>query len=473
MKYVIISIIFFIPFIFANAQVIINEIQISPTDKRFIELYNSGDLDVDLTGWYIQRKIVTGNSFNSLITSSDFEGKSVKAGEYFLISRGLFADSDIVIDNLTLTEYNTLRIRNSEREDIDQIELVEIKDGESYQRMSNNEWISSPPTPKSENINFISGESGNPLSNTGEDSNQTQQTNSNIENQKSPFSIEPQIFVYAGEDREVIVGADTIFEGKSFGLKKEPLANARYLWNFGDGKTKEGKNVLYYYKYPGEYIGILNVSSGEFSASDRIIVKAFEADISISSVEDDFIEIFNKTNQELNFSLWQLLSGNDYFTIPKDTIILPNKKLIFSSDITKLDTKNKKEVSLLYPNRALAVKFDEIKVLQKNLPTGGEVEKVNIQKQIPQKTESSIKTNQTKEISDTNSVNLEKKTTDKNNQKDTVQTASAVSSISADKKDSQIYKWLFILFGIIVASVGILIHTSSKKEPGDDIEIIE
>ena len=46
---------FTIIFLFPNlafADVFINEIQTYPTEERFIELYNTGDSSVDLTGWY-------------------------------------------------------------------------------------------------------------------------------------------------------------------------------------------------------------------------------------------------------------------------------------------------------------------------------------------------------------------------------------------------------------------------------------
>ena len=83
--------VFFIAFfLFApivNASVVINEIQISPINERFIELYNPDNSDTDLTGWYIQRKTATGASFSSLVTSTQLNNKIIKSKGYFLISR--------------------------------------------------------------------------------------------------------------------------------------------------------------------------------------------------------------------------------------------------------------------------------------------------------------------------------------------------------------------------------------------------
>ena len=356
--------IFFLQFTIANAQIIINEVQISPIDERFIELYNTGSLDIDLTGWYLQRKTATGSSFGSLVTSSNFENKTIKAGEYFLISRNSASNTDIVLNTLTITESNTIRLRNSEREDVDYIELGNIAEGESYQRISSDEWVTALPTP-----GFANLDTNNDDQLVENESSQTQLDNSNSPLPASDFPIEQQIFVNAGQGRDVIVGADSLFEGKSFGLEKKPLKNARYLWNFGNGETKEGQNVLHYYQYPGEYVVMLNVSSGEYSALDRIIVNAYPADIVISKVEDDFVELYNKSNKELNLSWWQIQSAGERFTLPKDTIILPNKKLIFSKSITELNTSIRENVVLLYPNGVEAVAFEQVSIPQKVVVT--------------------------------------------------------------------------------------------------------
>ena len=39
----------------ATEHLIINEIQVYPTEKRFIELYNPNDFSVDLTSWSVKK----------------------------------------------------------------------------------------------------------------------------------------------------------------------------------------------------------------------------------------------------------------------------------------------------------------------------------------------------------------------------------------------------------------------------------
>jgi hypothetical protein len=424
-------------------------VQISPIDERFIELYNMGDSDIDMTDWYIQRKTATGN-FGSFVTSPNFENKTIKAGKYFLISRSSIDNADIVLDTMTLTEFNTIRIRNSEREDVDDIEWGNINEGKSYQRMLSGEWTVVSPTPGAQNES----------SNSDEENQKEEESSESISNppstsQGSSFPIEPQIFADAGEDRNVIIGADSLFEGKAFGLQKKPLPGARYVWNFGNGETKEGQNVLHYYKYPGEYVVMLNVSSGEYSASDRIVVNAYPAELVISKVENGFIEIYNKSNQELNLSWWQIQSGVERFMIPKDTIISSGKKLIFSNEITGLNTSVKESISLLYPNGVEAVKFEEIKIPQKVVAI----------KPIPSYESTAEKTKLIEEI---RPLLIEDKS-----EENTAQTASVISSFKTPENERGIYKWLLAIFVVVGISAGIIVYASSKKELGDDIEIVD
>lgn len=154
---VLVVILFFSCFNLARAEVIINEVQLSPTTGRFLEIYNTGDSSVDLTGWYIQRKTATGNSFGSLVSKPNFEGKTIVAHDYFVISRDSLSSSDIILDSLTLTESNTIQIKNQSGEITDKLGWGSSSDcgdvcppnpslGESIQKTPAG-WLASAPTP--------------------------------------------------------------------------------------------------------------------------------------------------------------------------------------------------------------------------------------------------------------------------------------------------------------------------------------
>mgnify|MGYP003974771189 FL=1 len=205
---------------------------------------------------------------------------------------------------------------------------------------------------------------------------------------------------------------------------------------------------------------MLNVSSGQYSASDRIVVNAYSAELVLSKVENDFVEIHNKSNQELNLSWWQLESQGERFMIPKDTIVLANKKLIFAKNITKLDTSVKEGVSLLYPNGVEAVMFTQMHIPQKTIA---------VKKTVAGKGLSSRN-----EVERGETLRSEKEETiiEENVSVKTAQAAS-VSSFKSDGNKNSIYKWLLAIFAVVGISAGIMVYASGKKELGDDIEIIE
>ena len=110
------------------ASVIISEIQILPIEQRFIELYNPNDSNVDLTGYYIQRKTKTATSWSSLVSSPNFEGKAIRASNYFLISREI-ENSDILLD-ITLSDDNLLVLKSLDGEVADKLGFGEAQDFE-------------------------------------------------------------------------------------------------------------------------------------------------------------------------------------------------------------------------------------------------------------------------------------------------------------------------------------------------------
>jgi hypothetical protein len=97
-------------------RILISEVQISPTGQRFVELYNPNEQDINLTDWYLQRKTANAASWDSFVSSTKFEGKIISAKSHFLIASSTDAD---IISSLTLTEGNSLALKNPNREIVD------------------------------------------------------------------------------------------------------------------------------------------------------------------------------------------------------------------------------------------------------------------------------------------------------------------------------------------------------------------
>jgi hypothetical protein len=444
--------IFLITFSIANAQVVISEVMYdiegSDSGREWIEITNTSASSIDISGWkFLENETNHGLTLiaGSVNVPSGSSVIIVDNSDKFFIDNPSF--SGTVFDS-SFSLKNTgeqIAIRDADLNDIDSltydIELGAGGDGNTLQLISGS-WSAATPTLGSTDVTVESSES---------ESSEAQSSSSNSSSVNN-FPTEQQIFADAGGDRNVVVGADNLFEGKSLGLQKQPLEGERYVWNFGNGETKEGQNVLHYYGYPGEYVVILSVSSGQYSASDRIVVNAYKAELVLSKVESDFVEVHNKSDQELNLSWWQLDSDGERFVIPKDTIVLSNKKLIFAKDITGLDTDIKENVSLLYPNGVEAVSFFQIVIPQKTVVTKKTVVEY---KSVVVKEEEPIVEEQ-EEAS-----------------KNITQAASVISSFSSQENESSIYKWLLAIFAVVGVSVGIMVYASGKGELGEDIEIVE
>ncbi|TSD02213.1 MAG: Uncharacterized protein Athens071424_151 [Parcubacteria group bacterium Athens0714_24] len=182
----------------------------------------------------------------------------------------------------------------------------------------------------------------------------TTQTSAQNNLPTSSWPVEPQIFANADGDKIVIVGADAKFFGEALGIKKEPLENARYLWTFGDGASREGQNVIHTYSYLGDYVVVLNIASGKFSATDSFIIKIIPNSLKISEVNKDFIKISNNSNSTLDISGWGLKKDNTIFRFPPSTFIMANSSINISSAVSSLSVENGEKVDLLYPNGSIA-----------------------------------------------------------------------------------------------------------------------
>ncbi len=190
-------------------------------------------------------------------------------------------------------------------------------------------------------------------------------------NTNSSWPVEPQIYSHIKAPKIALAGADVTFVGEVVGADGEPIVNSRLLWNFGDGSVKEGKSVLHAYNFPGDYVVILEASSGKYDGSSRVTVKVIPADISIAGVISGLegkIDLVNGSNQELDLSWWRIGSNGKFFTIPKNTKILPNGRLTLSAVVMgiSIETEN---LSLLYPNGSVAKKYEDTKSSGPIVPT--------------------------------------------------------------------------------------------------------
>lgn len=335
---------------FASANVVINEVNLSPIEERFIELHNNSNSPQSLTGWSIKRKSSGGIEY-SLVSSSRLENKVIAGGGDFIVVNesnytGTLTPDATWAKSYTFSENNTILLYNQ-----------------------NDELIDDFPVSNSNNT-----ETNNEVDNI--DSTDTSSASTTSVSKKD---TEPIIFKITTK----IISPKIVTSGIPFSLSSITNSNTgttyavgKFVWNFGDGMIKEvGKSEPFYYTYdyPGEYAVTLLYFDSVFSktadATNKVTVKVIPSEIFVSSVGtsiDPFIEIENKSNSEIMLSDWVITGGIHYFKIPDGTTVLPNKKIKLSPKITGFTGEDIQSISIINPNKNVVTTYPAISTSTKS-----------------------------------------------------------------------------------------------------------
>ncbi|MDP3052530.1 MAG: lamin tail domain-containing protein [bacterium] len=256
------------------SKILINEIQISPIENRFIELYNPNDQAVSLSGWYLQRKTQTGSDFNSFVSKNNFEGKIIEAKSYFVIFRATSTYSDVVVSGMALTEDNTLQLKNPNQEVADKVgwgSVVDFEGSGSAVNPNENQSIQR----KFQNNTFID------TNNNSQDfeiqtcpSPKAQPKNCSATNQ-APSAF----FVYTPTNP--VVGDLITFNAASSSDPDSDGTISLYQWDFGDNATSTISiaTTTHNYSQAGDYQVSLIVFDNQNASSTAT------STISVSSIE--------------------------------------------------------------------------------------------------------------------------------------------------------------------------------------------
>lgn len=111
--------------VLASQSILINEIQIYPTEQRFIELYNPSDSAVDLTGWSVKRKTSSGKEY-SLLAASRLEGKLILSKSFILLTNEEGYSGNVVPDVMwaksnTIAKDNTIILYDNNQSVVDRV----------------------------------------------------------------------------------------------------------------------------------------------------------------------------------------------------------------------------------------------------------------------------------------------------------------------------------------------------------------
>lgn len=375
MRFLLAGALLFAPsFVFAN--VAISEVawmgSADNANAEWLELYNDG-ASVDLTGWTLIAE--DGQPAIAL------EG-TITAGSYFLLERS----SDASVPGITANQIYTgalsnagelLQLISSDGAVVDGVDGLDGwhvgGDNESkftLQRIGG-EWVTAERTPRKENMAPTPVEEVSVENEEDEEQEQksssnathstTKSSNTKHSTSQTTIRLKPRLILDAGDDRVASVGVSVALTAHAYEQDGDELIGEAFTWNFGDGSTGAGRTVSHAWDYAGDYVVTVTARHNAFretlEASDRFVVHVAPALVSISEANREHITLMNEGDQEADLSGWYLGYGSQFFRIPKGTILLAGSALNLARKVTSLFVIDPTQVTLFYPSRALATKY--------------------------------------------------------------------------------------------------------------------
>lgn len=375
-----------LPRAFIYANVVFTEVMYDPagTDSKheWVEVYNDGTESVDLTKYFLQ----TDGTYSSYHSISSISTSMLPPDRYAVVAQdvptfqtdnpgygGIVYDSSW--SDLSDTVGKTLVINDPNKVSLNQytynISIGANNDGNSLQKTSSESWVSALPTPGIATID-TSSDSSSTTQKTDTNNGSSSSTNSSISSSTFIFPVNnPQAQLLI--PKNIIAGIPIKIVPSISGANNIPFSNKSFHISFGDGFEHYDYSTLpvfHTYLYPGTYVVYFeyiqkpnNPDEGDV-LSVRKTIEVMPSTVLINKINiDSSVEISNPSSRDIDISHWilrSLVSPDIYFTIPKNTIMLPGKKIILSHDITGISYDNLKSLELSLPSGSpVAVYGDE------------------------------------------------------------------------------------------------------------------
>lgn len=366
-----------------SAEVVISEVAWMGTQRsandEWMELYNTGDTAVDLTGW--QLTAADGSPAIAL------EG-SIAPKSYFLLERTDDTSVPSVVADLIYTgalgnDGEVLQLTEANGSVVDRVDGSDAwaiggdNDTKATLSRSGRTWITAQATPGQENATeeMVSDERPESAQEEKGEQKETTPDHSDAAGDRSepkaqaPAQDEadrdrpmpkPRLSVEVGDDRRASVGQKLSFEAIAFDYDGDRL-RASYRWNFGDGTTAEGRRVEHVYGYEGAYVVQVTARTNLFReplvARDRLVVTVESARVALKDVTEDYVAIVNQEGREVDLSGWRLVTNEEAFKLPEQSVLLPGATLMLSHTTTGLAADDGEQVALYYPSNILAAQY--------------------------------------------------------------------------------------------------------------------
>lgn len=348
-----------------HAGVQINEIAwmggVGNANAEWIELFNTDGTDVSLAGWTITS---AGTAPNITLTGS------ILANGYYILERTSDASAPTVTADQIYTgalsnSGDTLALKDQTGTQFDQVvggSNWESIGGDNATKKTpqrnGGSWITADPTPRALNNTgtTVVGTTTTPTETTGTTTPVVTIGGTTPTTGTPAVSPVRTLRVDAGNDRVVSTGVPTPFRAVAYSEGGNVRTRAKIAWNFGDGKREEGDDVMYAYRYPGEYTVTVRVRDDLATALQTLRVVVEDPSIAIATDERG-VTLSNTSPRMIDLSGWELRTIEDTFEIPEDTALHAGGAVLFASDITELETDS--AVALHYPNGVVAGSYEE------------------------------------------------------------------------------------------------------------------
>lgn len=379
------SILLSIPFI-AKGAAVINEIAWMGTENwrhEWLELYANESTSLD--GWKIE--LYRDDLDFTIELSGTIEN-------YFLIvaSDVIFTNYDFNYSNLggkLINGGQRVVLKNNQEETVDEVNCFSEEGWfagnnttkQTMERVAGGWQTSLSPggTPKAQNSSGEEPEEEPQESEEPEEESEGEPEEP--EEEPDPPADEPEIpptppssnqppVADAGNNVIAFVDEEITFDGsKSYDPDGDELI---FTWNLGEGVSEKGIAVSHKYKYsyPRTHLVTLIVSDGQLFNEDTITVEIYPKKITINEflpspagkdAEEEWIELYNDSDQIVDVSGWQLDDedgGSKPFVFPGNTLIPLKSYLVLSRQVTGVALNNDGDkVRLLLPTEAV---FQEV-----------------------------------------------------------------------------------------------------------------
>lgn len=133
----------------------------------------------------------------------------------------------------------------------------------------------------------------------------------------------------------VLYAPDIAYVNQAVSFKAEPKSGTndrlvRYTWNFGDGNTSEQSNPKHTYRYPGQYIVIVESYYLKETKIARHEIEVLPVSISVKGNSDGSITLKNNGDEEVD--LVGMSVGD--FVFPKYSFLMAGESITISPSVS-------------------------------------------------------------------------------------------------------------------------------------------